>query len=51
MEEYRTHCQWVDSIKMELKEIDVYVVIWLVLVQNRDHLEALANAELNLQVT
>ena len=34
MEEYR---RWEDNIKMDLKEIGVDVMNWIVLVQDRDH--------------
>ena len=36
MKEYRRLCRWEDNIKMDLQEIGVDIMGWIVLAQDRD---------------
>jgi hypothetical protein len=42
--------RWVDSIKMDLREIGWYGVDWIELARDRDQWKALVNTVMNLQV-
>jgi hypothetical protein len=46
----RPRCRWVDSIKMDLREIGWYGMDWIDLAQDRDQWRALVNTEMNLRV-
>jgi hypothetical protein len=46
----RPRCRWIDNIKMDLLEIEVNVVDWIGLVQDRYRCRALVNSVMNLQV-
>jgi hypothetical protein len=46
----RPRRRWVDSIKMDLREIGWDAMDWIDLAQNRDQWRALVNAVMNLQV-
>jgi hypothetical protein len=46
----RPRCRWIDNIKMDLLEIGVSVVDWIVFAQDRYRWRALVNSVMNLQV-
>jgi hypothetical protein len=46
----RPRCKWVDSIKVELREIGWDGMDWIDLAQDRDQWRALVNTVMNLQV-
>jgi hypothetical protein len=46
----RPRCRWVDSIKMDLREIGWDGVNWIDMAQDRDQWRALVNMVLNFQV-
>jgi hypothetical protein len=46
----RPRCRWIHNIKMDLLEIEVNVVEWIGLAQDRYSWRALVNSLLNLRV-
>jgi hypothetical protein len=46
----RPRRRWVDTIKMDLREIGWGVMDWIALTQDRDQWRALVNAVMNLRV-
>jgi hypothetical protein len=46
----RPRRRWVDSIKMDLREIEWDCMDWIYLAQDRDQWRALVNTEINLRV-
>jgi hypothetical protein len=46
----RPRCRWVDSIKIDLREIGWDGVDWIDMAQDRDQWRALVNTVLNLRV-
>jgi hypothetical protein len=44
-------CRWVDSIKMDLREIGWDGVDWVNVAQDRGHWRALVNTVMNLRVS
>jgi hypothetical protein len=46
----RPRRRWVDSVKIDLKDIGWYVMGWIDLAQDRDQWRALVNAVMNLRV-
>jgi hypothetical protein len=46
----RPRCRWVDSFKMDLREMGWVGMDWIDLAQDRDHWRALVNRVLNLRV-
>jgi hypothetical protein len=46
----RPRCRWMDNIKIDLLEIEVNVVNWIGLVQDRYRWRALVNSVMNLRV-
>jgi hypothetical protein len=43
--------RWEDNIKMELKEVECWVMVWIKLAQDRDSWRVLVNAVMNLRVS
>jgi hypothetical protein len=46
----RQRRRWVDNIKVDLREIELYGMDWIDLAQDRDQWRALVNAVMNLWV-
>ena len=46
----RPRRRWKDNIKMDLQEVGSGDMDWIVLAQDRDRLQALVNAVINLRV-
>jgi hypothetical protein len=46
----RTRLRWVDSITMDLREIELDDMDWIDLAQDRDQWRALVNTVMNLRV-
>ena len=46
----RPRLRWEDNIKMDLHEVECWGIDWIELAQDRDRLQALVNAAMNLQV-
>jgi hypothetical protein len=46
----RPRCRWIDNIKIDLLEVGLSGVDWIVLAQDRYRWRALANAVMNLRV-
>jgi hypothetical protein len=46
----RPRCRWIDNIKMDLLEIELGVVGWIGLAQDRYRWRALVNVVVNLRV-
>jgi hypothetical protein len=46
----RPRCGWVDSIKMDVREIGCDDIDWIYLAQDRDQWRALVRAVMNLRV-
>ena len=46
----RPTCRWVDSIKMDLQEVEGTGMDWIDLVQDTDRWRTLVNAVMNLRV-
>ena len=46
----RPRCRWEDNIKMDLQEVGCGGMNWIELAQDRDRLQALVNAVMNLWV-
>jgi hypothetical protein len=46
----RPRCRWIDNTKMDLLEIEVSVVDWIGLAQDRYSWRALVNSVMNLEV-
>jgi hypothetical protein len=46
----RPRRRWVDNIKMDLREIELYGLDWIDLAQNRDQWRALVITVMNLRV-
>jgi hypothetical protein len=46
----RPRRKWMDNIKMDLREIGMYVMDWIDLAQDGDQWRALVNTEMNLRV-
>jgi hypothetical protein len=46
----RPRCKWIDNINMDLSEIEIRVVDWIGLAQDRYRWRALANSVMKLRV-
>jgi hypothetical protein len=46
----RPRCRWIDNIKMDLLDIEVSVVDWIGMAQDRYRWSALVNSVMNLRV-
>jgi hypothetical protein len=46
----RSRCRWMDTIKMDLREIGWGGMDWIDMAQDRDQWRALVNTIINLQV-
>jgi hypothetical protein len=46
----RPRCRWQNNIKMDLQEVECWVMDWIELAQDRDSWRALVNALMNFRV-
>jgi hypothetical protein len=47
----KPRCRWVDNIKMDLRDIGLGGMDWVVLGQDRDRWRALVNTVMNLRIS